>query len=672
MTAARSPRWPTGTDYSMAVQSPKHAFTADELTSAEPVISALGVPMAATGQNAVVFLLRDVMQRSFALRCFTTPSSDGAQRYQALAAHLATVPVTTPLAQATWIADGVHVGDGTWPVVLMPWVPGKAMNLAVEDRLEDDNHAGLVRLADQWSEAVHRLQAASIAHGDLQHGNALVAEDEGVVLVDLDGVWVPDAGIAPPNEIGHPNYQHPGRTTAHWGRYVDSFSALLIDTSLRALAADPSLGELMGGESLVVARPDLTAPARSAAFDRMSKSSDERVRRQTAVLLELLAMPFETALRPFGDLLLEVPTESVTTTRAPALPNAPVFGSPVASVDPLANWWESGQPAVVGSAGVGVGNAPSGTTVVSASTPDSGRSGWLSQALIGAMGGVYAGVLGCFVYGLVALHVPPLLRPPTFVSIISALTGLFVLGLPPLLARQPRLFAKRGATGLAVGAVCGAIAVMPAALVMRSLVDLPAGLITEDPPPLPIALVWSIVALVVGLGLGIVQSRRAALLAGAAGAVAGFAGGMVYGLTVAEFQGSRLVIAFGYLSTNLAVALVCALIGIAVAVGRKAGALASIIVIEGPYRGRQALLKKTASIGSDPRLNDLCLPADGVLPVHVRLVVEGGRCTVETLGPVGIAGHQLAATATIASGTVLAIGPTFVRIDLRDSNEDNS
>jgi hypothetical protein len=396
----------------------------------------------------------------------------------------------------------------------------------------------------------------------------------------------------------------------------------------------------------------------------MSKSSDERVRRQTAVLLELLTMPFEAALRPYGDLLLEVATDSATSTRAPVTLIAPVVGPPVASVDPLVNWWEADQPAVPSA-------ATSGTPDVTALPTDSGHSGWLSQALIGATGGAYAGFAGCVVYGLVALHVRPDLRPPTFVSIISALTGLFVLGLPPLLARQPRLCVKRGATGLVVGAACGAIAVMPATLVMRSMLNLPAGVITEDPPPLPIALVWSIVALVVGLGLGMVQSRRAALLAGGAGAVGGFAGGMVYGLTVAEFQGSRLIIAYGDLATILAVAVVCALIGIAVAVGRKAGALASIIVIEGPYRGRQALLKKTASIGSDPRLNDLCLPADGVLPVHVRLAVEGGSCTVEPLGPVGMAGHQLAATATIASGAVLAIGPTFVRIDLRDSNEDS-
>ena len=58
-------------------------------------------------------------------------------------------------------------------------------------------------------------------------------------LVDYDGVWVPQlARMARPIEIGHPNYERPGRQ--EWGQWFDTFSALVIYLSLEGYQKLPS------------------------------------------------------------------------------------------------------------------------------------------------------------------------------------------------------------------------------------------------------------------------------------------------------------------------------------------------------------------------------------------------------------------------------------------------
>lgn len=693
-------RWPTGTDYSRAVQSPQLAFKADELSATEPVISAMGVPMAATGQNAVVFLLRDLMQRSFALRCFTTPSPDGAQRYQALASHLSTLPTPTKLAAATWIEDGVLVGERHWPVVLMPWVSGKPMNLAVEDMLEDDPSA-LVKLADRWMAAVEQLQASSIAHGDLQHGNVLVAEDGEVTFVDLDGVWVPDSKLPPPNEVGHPNYQHPGREGRHWGRYVDSFSALLIDASLRAMAADPSLQDHMGGENLVISRPDLVNHKTSKAWTALAKSPDPEVQRKVEVLWRLLSAPFEETLRPVRELVSLSPAdvavnESVLST-PPPLPPLGAAPAPAAA----GNWWEQGAASAgpddrtVAKESVGAGASPRSKTP---STPQPQKD-WAAPAaastaattthvpqpavvkrrvmigkspiVAGALAGLSAGIIGCVLYGAFKMGVDGFYRPALFMSIVASLIGGLVLAWQPFISGQVNVGFRRLGLGLLVGCGAGLVALLPADWVMQSLLDLPDQGRTEDPAVLPIGLVWAIVAALVGLAIGALQNARAAAFGYIGGAVAGFLGGLFYGATAAAFIGTRLLILQWERPTVFAVALVTTLIGLAIGAARTKAAVGTLTVIEGNLKGLEVLLKNKSSIGSSSIANTLAVSGNGVLSTHVELTIDdNGRCSANLLGPARINGQEFAHGAVaLNSGDVLMVGNSYVRLKLRDRTE---
>ena len=154
--------WPTGTDYSRAVQSPVASFSDAELAAGKVGTNALGMPLVASGQNAVVFLLETELGQR-AIRCFLAPPHEGAVRYEALEAHLVdTAP--RALTAARYLKEGISLSGQTWPVVVMPWVEGSPLNIAVEDMVGDG--ARLRALAVQWTEVVRSLQRARVAHGD--------------------------------------------------------------------------------------------------------------------------------------------------------------------------------------------------------------------------------------------------------------------------------------------------------------------------------------------------------------------------------------------------------------------------------------------------------------------------------------------------------------------------
>jgi hypothetical protein len=153
MTVSGGKRWPTGTDYARAIQHTQTAFGEFTLQNATLATNKMGMPLVASGQNAVVFLLR-MNGNDQAIRCFTTPPTEGSSRYDALSAHLAH-SAATAMTASRWLEDGIQVDERHWPVVVMPWVEGRPFNLVVED-LADDG-VGLGRMADAWVAMVEQL-----------------------------------------------------------------------------------------------------------------------------------------------------------------------------------------------------------------------------------------------------------------------------------------------------------------------------------------------------------------------------------------------------------------------------------------------------------------------------------------------------------------------------------
>ncbi|MDP9388028.1 MAG: hypothetical protein M3Q48_08870, partial [Actinomycetota bacterium] len=269
-------RLPPATAYMEALQDPSSCFADPELASGSPLLGPLGLPRAVSGSVATVFRVDCPAGRSFAVRCFTRPVPGAQERYAAIAAHLDRL-------RSSWRVGfdlqprGIRVDGEWWPVVKMAWAAGEPLLSYVERHLWDG--ATLAYLATRFAALAETLASDDVAHGDLQHGNILVAPGGDLRLVDYDGMWVPALDGQEGIERGHRNYQHPGRANADFGPALDHFSSWVVYASLAALSADPLLwGRLDGGdESLLVRQHDLVEPERSPALAALAASADPAV-----------------------------------------------------------------------------------------------------------------------------------------------------------------------------------------------------------------------------------------------------------------------------------------------------------------------------------------------------------------------------------------------------------
>lgn len=263
--------YPTPSEYQEALQFPQTAFADPALAEGEPATNALGLPQPITGAFAVVFPVETAGGR-FAVRCFLAPAEDLRARYRAIARTLAEadLPYTVPFEVQP---EGVRVGGRAFPLLKMAWAEGEGLAAWAERHRREPER--LRALAAAWRRMLADLEAAGIAHGDLQHGNVLVHEEDGeprLRLVDYDTMFVPSLRGRPSAEVGHRNYQHPDRTERDFGPRLDRFSGLVVYTALLALAERPSLWERYStGENLLFQAGDFHAPRDSPLFAELGE-----------------------------------------------------------------------------------------------------------------------------------------------------------------------------------------------------------------------------------------------------------------------------------------------------------------------------------------------------------------------------------------------------------------
>ena len=407
--AASSGPWPSATDYVGVVQDPARSFHHPELVALRLRPGLMGLPAAATGQNAIVFDADGPDGRT-ALRCFTSVPHRGDDVYRRLEA----MDLPDVLVPVRWRPDALEVHGERWPVVTMPWIAGDPLQRWVGDNVH--RPARIAALAEAWVEACRVMYAVGVAHGDLQHGNVLVTSDDELRFIDFDGVLLfdPASGRAltdAPTEVGHPNYQHPQRIEDGFSsRFVDTFSALLIHTTLRALVTDPGLWTHHRGENLVLAQSDLFEPEASEPLRRMRASDDPLV----AHGADLLARWCRTGVRA-NLTLADVLGPRPAGVPAPARPGVPYHSraaereAAALASTPTAEWTEAQRPEVVEDAGphaqyVGPGVESTSGAAVRPSVPsepgvrtpgmvDEGRERFLRSVVLPVVLGIMGGAL---------------------------------------------------------------------------------------------------------------------------------------------------------------------------------------------------------------------------------------------------------------------------------------
>jgi serine/threonine protein kinase len=250
---------PRGDEYNQAVQSPRVCFSDSVLQSCHVETTPLGLPKPYSGGFTTTYRLLN-SSNSWAVRCFTREISDLQRRYKAIGAFLKTnsCPI---LVEAEYLANGIRVNGVFHPIIKMQWLDGETLNVHI-GRIHKNN-SSIQHLLTEFVDIVKTLERFGIAHGDLQHGNIIVKNHK-LYLIDYDGMFFPDLSSLKVNELGHPNFQHPRRTTNDYNKNIDRFAALVIYTALKAISITPSLWDKFdNGDNLLFKGKDFSDPANS-------------------------------------------------------------------------------------------------------------------------------------------------------------------------------------------------------------------------------------------------------------------------------------------------------------------------------------------------------------------------------------------------------------------------
>lgn len=282
---------PSDTDYNAAIQNPSRCFVDTELRQGvvELMSASLPIPKARSGNFATVYKVGG-RHAAWAVRCFTRAvQQDQHRRYEEISKSLRGAGLPCFVA-FDYLEKGIEVGRTWYPIVKMEWVQGENLDSYIARNLT--SHAALLKLARDWAELASALRRAGVAHGDLQHGNVLVANGA-LKLVDYDGMFVPALTGLDSYECGHRNYQHPKRTSGQFGPTLDYFSEWVVFVSLLALAAEPTLwARLKGGDDcLLLRRSDFERPYQSRALLELSTLRDPSARTAAALFKSLVELP---------------------------------------------------------------------------------------------------------------------------------------------------------------------------------------------------------------------------------------------------------------------------------------------------------------------------------------------------------------------------------------------
>jgi len=246
-------------------------------TLADPVLAhgrlrtdETGRPRVHGGTFALVFEVDGADGRRYALRCFHKPLDAIDLRYDAIARHL--VRCHSPhFVDFEFQPRGLRTESGWHPVLRMDWAAGPTLAAYVAAHRRDP--ARLLETRNALRALARNLAAIGVAHGDIQPTNLVVGSPSRLVLVDYDGLFVPDLSPFRSPELGQRNFQHPGRRSRHFDAGLDAFSIAVVDLALDALRSVPELWEetTSGPDAFLLRAADFADPAGSPVFHRISR-----------------------------------------------------------------------------------------------------------------------------------------------------------------------------------------------------------------------------------------------------------------------------------------------------------------------------------------------------------------------------------------------------------------
>ena len=174
-----------------------------------------------------------------------------------------------------YFENGIITTLGIQPIVKMEWVNAENIKTYIKNNL--NSPVKLIDLSKEFLEMVKTLHLNNISHGDLQHGNILIKNDDKIILVDYDSMYLPGLKGYNDDIKGLFGYQHESRIDNKFlSHKSDYFSELVIYLSLLVFAEKPNLWNFLNcenTETLLFSRKDIQSNGKSAIFSTLLKMS---------------------------------------------------------------------------------------------------------------------------------------------------------------------------------------------------------------------------------------------------------------------------------------------------------------------------------------------------------------------------------------------------------------
>ncbi|KAB7731740.1 hypothetical protein F5984_05810 [Rudanella paleaurantiibacter] len=260
--------FPRGDEYNQAVQNPNISFTDVALQRSQVETQLFGLPKPYSGGFTVTYKLQSP-NGNWAVRCFTRQVRDLEKRYKALSALVQSNPSLAPyFVEANYLPSGIRINGQLHGIIKMRWVEGDPLNLYI-GKIYQQSHV-VEGILTTFVGLVQKMEAAGIAHGDLQHGNIIISEGK-MLLIDYDDIYLPGIPGLKANSEGQPNYQHPKRTQQNYGKTIDRFSAIVIYLGLKAVKLKPALwAKYDNGENILIKNTDIANLSVSPLMQELS------------------------------------------------------------------------------------------------------------------------------------------------------------------------------------------------------------------------------------------------------------------------------------------------------------------------------------------------------------------------------------------------------------------
>jgi len=262
---------PTANDYQQALQNPQVYLSDLRLKACRTEVDPFGMPRPRCGGFAITYRLENNGRR-WAVRCFSRSSPDRESRYKEICKYISSHS-SDILIGVEYLPKGILVKGSWYPITLMDWVEGDTLGNYIYQNIKQPKR--IAALPDEFLQLVAELERLGIAHGDLSHQNILIRNGQ-MVLIDYDGMYVPQFKGYKSSELGNPYFQHPRRSEKDFGPHLDRFSQIVLYMTLCALATSPRLYNEYGkgGEGLLFRRDDFIRPQESRLLRAIEQISD--------------------------------------------------------------------------------------------------------------------------------------------------------------------------------------------------------------------------------------------------------------------------------------------------------------------------------------------------------------------------------------------------------------